>query len=100
MAKRKRKTSEVASAPPPARKVPGILAGRPTVGSLVGLVVIVLVIGVSGGYLIYRAVGSAPPATAPAATAADPTAPWRARLLQNPDDPEALLGLAHAHLDL
>jgi len=69
-------------------------------GSLVWLVVIALVIGVSGGYLIYRVVGPEPSATTAPATAADPTAPWRARLLQNPDDPEALLGLAHAHLDL
>ena len=29
----------------------------------------------------------------------DPTTPWRARLLQDPKDVEALLGLAHVELD-
>ncbi|MBI4536890.1 MAG: tetratricopeptide repeat protein [candidate division NC10 bacterium] len=69
-------------------------------GALLWLVVIALVIGISGGYLAYRVIGSGPSATTAAPGAADPTVPWRARLLQNPDDPTAILGLAHAHLDL
>jgi tetratricopeptide (TPR) repeat protein len=85
---------------PAPREVPGILAGRPSLSSVLGLIVIALVIGVSGGYLAYRAAGPGPAATTAAPAAADPTAPWRARLLENPDDPTALLGLAHAHLDL
>jgi cytochrome c-type biogenesis protein CcmH/NrfG len=77
--------------------VPGILAGRPTVAGVIGLTAIVLVIGVSGGYLASRFAGSDVPTAGTAAQ--DPTTPWRARLLQNPQDVEALLGLAHVHLD-
>jgi tetratricopeptide (TPR) repeat protein len=64
-----------------------------------GLLAIALVIGVSGGYLLYRLVGQPPAVTTASSTASDATVPWRARLLQNPDDMTALLGLAHAHLD-
>jgi cytochrome c-type biogenesis protein CcmH/NrfG len=85
---------------PAPQAVPGILAGRPSLGNLPWLLVIALVIGVSGGYLIYRAVGPAPMAPTAAPGPVDPTAPWRARLLQDPNDPTALLGLAHVHLDL
>jgi tetratricopeptide (TPR) repeat protein len=77
--------------------VPGILAGRPTLAGVVWLVVIALIIGVSAGYLASRYAGSSAPAGDP--TGSDPTTPWRARLLQNPEDTEALLGLAHVHLD-
>jgi tetratricopeptide (TPR) repeat protein len=65
--------------------------------SVVWLVVITLTIGVSAGYLASRF--AAPGAPAPAPAEADPGTPWRARLLQNPGDIEALLGLAHVHLD-
>jgi tetratricopeptide (TPR) repeat protein len=77
--------------------VPGILVGRPTLRGVVWLVVIALIIGVSAGYLASWNSGSSAPSADPAGS--DPTAPWRARLLQNPEDGEALLGLAHVHLD-
>ena len=74
-----------------------LLVGRPTVTGVVWLLLIAGVIGVSGGYLAYRAMG---PAVAPTGgSAPDPAAPWRARLLQNPKDVEAMLGLAHVQLD-
>ena len=76
---------------------PGILAGRPTVGGVIALMAIVLVIGVSGGYLAFRFAGPSAPTTEQAGQ--DPTTPLRARLLQNPQDVEALLGLAHIQLD-
>jgi tetratricopeptide (TPR) repeat protein len=60
----------------------------------VGVLLIALVIGVSGGYLAYRVTGSTT-----GGVAADPTAAFRARLLQNPKEVEALLGLAHIQLD-
>jgi tetratricopeptide (TPR) repeat protein len=63
----------------------------------VWLLVIAIVVGVSGGYLVYRAVG--PREGGVATSGVDPAAPWRARLLQNPKDVEALLALAHIHLD-
>ena len=97
MAKRKRTRVETVERAPERRSVPGILSGRLTVGGVVGLMAIVLVIGVSGGYLASRLGGSA--ATNGGLAAQDPTTPWRARLLQNPNDVEALLGLAHAELD-
>jgi cytochrome c-type biogenesis protein CcmH/NrfG len=74
-----------------------MLMGRPTVAGVLGLTAIVLVIGVSGVYLASRLAGSILPATQSAEQ--DPTVLWRARLLQNPQDVEALLGLAHVHLD-
>ena len=74
-----------------------LLVGRPTVTGVVWLLAIALVIGVSGGYIVYRVMGSsAAPVSGPAS---DPAALWRARLLQNPKDLEALLGLAHVQLD-
>ena len=96
MAKRKK---QVESRKPvtEARSVPGILAGRPTVGGVIALMAIVLVIGVSGGYLIFRFAGPGAPAAEQAAQ--DPAAPWRARLLRNPQDAEARLALAHIQLD-
>jgi thioredoxin-like negative regulator of GroEL len=77
--------------------VSGILAGRPTTAGVIWLVVILLVIGISAGYLVSRFAGSSGP-TAGTATP-DPTFPWRARLLQDPKDVEALLALAHVELD-
>jgi cytochrome c-type biogenesis protein CcmH/NrfG len=74
-----------------------LLVGRPTVIGVVWLLAIAMVIGVSGGYLAYRAAG--PATSAAPGSAPDPAAPWRARLLQNPKDVEALLGLAHVQLD-
>ena len=74
-----------------------LLVGRPSVAGVVWLLVIALVIGISGGYLVYRAMG--PTNASVSATGSDPAAPWRARLLQNPKDVEALLGLAHVQLD-
>lgn len=74
-----------------------LLVGRPTVTGVVWLLAIALVIGVSGGYIVYRVMGSsAAPVGGPSS---DPAALWRARLLQNPKDVEALLGLAHVQLD-
>jgi len=74
-----------------------LLVGRPSVASVVWLLVIALVIGISGGYLVYRAVGvTKAPVTG---SESDLAAPWRARLLQNPKDVEALLRLAHVQLD-
>jgi predicted Zn-dependent protease len=97
MAKRKYKNANSMDPMPARSTAGGILAGRPTVGGVVGLVAIVLVIGISGGYLVSRVVGSG---GSPAGSAVqDLTTPWRARLLQNPQDVEALLGLAHVHLD-
>ena len=97
MAKRKQRQSGQADQAPRRSRVPGILAGRFTMASVVWLVVITLTIGVSAGYLASRFAGPGAPAPAPAE--ADPGTPWRARLLQNPGDIEALLGLAHVHLD-
>jgi cytochrome c-type biogenesis protein CcmH/NrfG len=77
-----------------------MLVGRPTITGVVWLLVIALVIGISGGYLIFRAMRPAPPVTpADGGTGPDPAAPWRARLLQNPKDVEALLRIAHIQLD-
>ena len=97
MAKRKQRQPGQADQAPRRSRVPGILAGRPTMASVVWLVVITLTIGVSAGYLASRFAGPGAPSPAPAE--ADPSTPWRARLLQNPGDIEALLGLAHVHLD-
>jgi len=97
MGRKQRKAPVEAARPESAGGLRGLLVGRPTVAGVVWLVAIVLVIGVSGGYLAYRAMGPAP---APAGgSGPDPAAPWRARLLQNPKDVEALLGLAHVQLD-
>lgn len=74
-----------------------LLVGRPSVASVVWLLAIALTIGISGGYLVYRAVG--PTNASVAGSESDPAAPWRARLLQNPKDVEALLGLARVQLD-
>ena len=97
MAKRKQRQPGQADQAPRRSRIPGILAGRPTMASVMWLVVITLTIGVSAGYLASRFAG--PGAPAPAPTEADPSTPWRARLLQSPGDIEALLGLAHVHLD-
>ena len=97
MAKRKHRQPGQADQAPRHSRVSGILAGRPTMASVVWLVVITLTIGVSAGYLASRFAGPGAPSPAPAE--ADPSTPWRARLLQNPGDIEALLGLAHVHLD-
>jgi tetratricopeptide (TPR) repeat protein len=78
-------------------KAPGILAGRPTVGGVLALAAILLVIGASGGYLLSQFASSNGPTVDAPAT--DPTTPLRARLLKNPQDVEALLGLAHVQLD-
>jgi cytochrome c-type biogenesis protein CcmH/NrfG len=96
MAKRRQKSvmsTERAARP----NIPRLLMGRPTVTGVIGLTAIVLVIGVSGVYLATRLAGSSVPAQRPAGE--DPSTRWRARLLQNPQDVEALLGLAHIHLD-
>jgi cytochrome c-type biogenesis protein CcmH/NrfG len=74
-----------------------LLVGRPSVAGVVWLLVIALVIGVSGGYLVYRVIG--PTNASVGAPGPDAGAPWRARLLQNPKDVEALLALAHVQLD-
>jgi cytochrome c-type biogenesis protein CcmH/NrfG len=97
MAKKKRHSESELQRAPERTRVPGILAGRPTVGGVLALAAIVLVIGASGGYLIFRFAGSDGQAVGRMVT--DPSTPWRARLLKNPQDVEALLGLAHLHLD-
>ena len=97
MAKRRQKQVDSSRRVAEKRKVPGMLAGRPTVGGVIALTAIALVIGVSGGYLAFRVAGPSAPAADQAGQ--DPTTPLRARLLQNPQDVEALLGLAHLHLD-
>lgn len=79
VAKRKRNQAEQTKQTPGRPNVPGILAGRPTMASAVWLVVITLTIGVSAGYLVSRFAGPGAPAPAPAE--ADPSTPWRARLL-------------------
>jgi tetratricopeptide (TPR) repeat protein len=78
-------------------RVSGLLAGRPTMAGVIWLIVITLVIGVSAGYLVSRFAGSSGPTAGPLAQ--DPGIPWRARLLQDPKDVEAMLGLAHVELD-
>jgi len=74
-----------------------MLIGRASVAEVLWLLVIALVIGISSGYLVYRATG--PTSTSVSGSGSDPTAPWQARLLQNPKDVEALLRLAHVQLD-
>jgi len=97
MGQKKRKTPVEVAKKDVGNEVRRLLVGRPTLTGVVWLLAIALVIGVSGGYLVYRAMG---PAALPAGgTGSDPAAPWRARLLQNPKDVEALLGLAHVQLD-
>lgn len=80
-------------------EVQRLLIGRPSITGVVWLLAIALVIGVSGGYLVFRAMGPATPTAPAGGSGLDPAAPWRARLLQNPKDVEALLGLAHVQLD-
>ncbi len=97
MGQKRRKTPVEVAKKDVGNEVRRLLVGRPTLTGVVWLLAIALVIGVSGGYLVYRAMGpAAPPA---GGTGSDPAAPWRARLLQNPKDVEALLGLAHVQLD-
>jgi len=74
-----------------------LLVGRPSLASVVVLLGIALIIGISGGYLVYRAMG--PANNSGGGSGSDASAPWRARLLQNPKDVEALLALAHVQLD-
>ena len=97
MARREQRQAGQVNQVPRRSRVPAILAGRPTTASVVWLVVITLTIGVSAGYLASRFAGPGAPASAPAE--AEPGTPWRARLLKNPGDIEALLALAHVHLD-
>jgi tetratricopeptide (TPR) repeat protein len=66
-------------------------------GSVAWLVFFTLIIGISGGYLLFTLSRSAGPA--PVATSQDPAITWQSRLLTNPQDLEALLGLAHVRLD-
>jgi cytochrome c-type biogenesis protein CcmH/NrfG len=99
MGKQRHKTPVEVARRDVGNEVRRLLVGRPSLTGVVWLLAIALVIGVSGGYLVFRAMGPAT-STAPAGeSASDPAAPWRARLLQNPRDVEALLGLAHVQLD-
>jgi len=101
MGKKRRKSEEATlagAAPPEQPAISGFLVGRPSIPGLLVLLAIMVVIGISGGYIVYRLSGQ-PPGPASPAPASDPAAPWRARLLQNPQDIEALLGLAHVNLD-
>lgn len=100
MGQKKRKTPVEVARKDVGNEMKRLLVGRPTITGVLWLLVIALVIGVSGGYLIFRAMGPAIPTTpAGGGTGPDPAAPWRARLLQNPKDVEALLGIAHVQLD-
>jgi len=100
MGQKKRKTPVEVARKDVGNEMKRLLVGRPTVTGVLWLLVIALVIGISGGYLIFRAMGPATPTTpAGGGTGPDPAAPWRARLLQNPKDVEALLGIAHVQLD-
>jgi cytochrome c-type biogenesis protein CcmH/NrfG len=91
MGKRKRLSASAVSEP-----LSRPAGENPSRSQIALLILIVLVIGLSGGYLAYRFGGmgeeSAPPAD-------DAGTRFRGRLLQNPQDVEALLGLAHVHLD-
>ncbi|HYL82391.1 MAG TPA: tetratricopeptide repeat protein [Candidatus Acidoferrum sp.] len=102
MGRKKRNRATEAPAPLIKRGAAGDLGrwlgGRPTLAGVIWLVVIVMVVGVSGGYLVYRAAGPAATTTAGPA-AGDPAASFRVRIQQNPKDIEALLGLAHLELD-
>lgn len=69
---------------------------RPSAAQLVALVAIALVIGLSGGYLVFRFSGAG---GTPAVGGADPARVWRERVSRDPQDVEALLALAHIHLD-
>jgi tetratricopeptide (TPR) repeat protein len=94
---RTRKPQRVAPPPaPPSSTLGRVLGGQPHVSEIVALLAVVLVIGVSAGYLVVRFAGGAP---AQGVASADPAAPWRARLAQDPGDLAAMLGLAHVHLD-
>ncbi len=97
MGRKRRQAPVEAARPESGGGLRGLLVGRPTVASVIWLLAIVLVIGVSGGYLAYRAMGPAPASVG--GSGPDPAAPWRARLLQNPRDVEAMLRLAHVQLD-
>jgi len=101
MARKRGKTPVEAVKKDVGNEVRRLLVGRPTVTGVLWLLVIALVIGISGGYLIFRAMGPAATTTSPAGggTGSDPAVAWRARLLQNPKDVEALLALAHVQID-
>ncbi|HSD50103.1 MAG TPA: tetratricopeptide repeat protein [Candidatus Methylomirabilis sp.] len=100
MGKKQHKTPVDVAKKDVGNEVRRLLVGRPTITGVVWLLAIALVIGVSGGYLIFRAMGPAS-SVSPAGgrTGPDPIAAWRARLLQNPKDVEALLAIAHVQLD-
>jgi cytochrome c-type biogenesis protein CcmH/NrfG len=101
MKRKAQKSGAKAPTPTAQRGVVGelgkLLVGRPTVAGVVWLLVIAVVIGISGSYLVYRTIG--PGASPESGPRSDLAAPFRARLLQNPKDVEALLGLAHVQLD-
>jgi Tfp pilus assembly protein PilF len=99
MGKKKHKTPVQVAKKDVGNEVRRLLVGRPTVTGVLWLLAISLVIGVSGGYLAFRAAGPATPGARTGGTGPDPAAPWRARLLQDPKDIDAMLGLAHVQLD-
>ena len=99
MGQKKRKTPVEVARKDVGNEVQRLLIGRPSITGVVWLLAIALVIGVSGGYLVFRAMGPATPTAPAGGSGSDLAAPWRARLLQNPKDVEALLGLAHVQLD-
>jgi tetratricopeptide (TPR) repeat protein len=76
-----------------------LAGGRPRVVEIVALLAIGLVIGASAVYLAVRFTQPAGAPTAGPAPTGDPAAMWRARLLESPNDVEALLGLGHVQLD-
>jgi len=97
MGRKKRNDPVAAPTPEVAGGIRGLLIGRPRIAGVVWFLVIATVIGVSGGYLVYRAMG--PASGEQGGSGPDPAASWRARLLKNPKDVEALLALAHMDLD-
>jgi cytochrome c-type biogenesis protein CcmH/NrfG len=99
MGKKRNKTPVEVARRDVGNEVRRLLVGRPSLTGVVWLLAIALVIGVSGGYLVFRAMGPATSTAPVGESGSDPAAPWRARLLQNPKDVEALLGLAHVQLD-
>ncbi len=101
MGKKQRKAPVEVAKKQVGNEVRRLLVGRPTVTGVVWLLAVAMVVGISGGYLAYRAMAPAAPAGSSGAggPGSDSAAPWRARLLQNPKDVEAMLGLAHVQLD-
>jgi tetratricopeptide (TPR) repeat protein len=103
MASKKRRATTTPQPPrdvaPRTSALTRLAGGRPRVVEIVALLAIGLVIGASAVYLAVRFTQPASAPTAGPKPTGDPAAMWRARLLESPNDVEALLGLAHVQLD-